>query len=212
MSTLAEELFLLADDRASGRPLIDHTHLDLGLGGALLSDLLLRQRIALVDIHVCAIDLTDTGDELLDKALNSIAHEGRSHEPDYWVRHLARTVYHDVRGRLLGEGVLRRDDHKVFGLVPVHLTPQRDVSVERGLTDRLLDAVVLGHPASPRTAALASLVLAVGLEHHLFPRCDQRAIQRRIAALTGEQWAVEAVTHTINATNAALGIILPFDA
>ena len=118
----------------------------------------------------------------------------------------------DVRGRLLGEGVLRRDDHKVFGLVPVHLTPQRDVSVERGLTDRLLDAVVLGHPASPRTAALASLVLAVGLEHHLFPRCDQRAIQRRIAALTGEQWVVEAVTHTINATNAALGIILPFDA
>ena len=33
MSTLAEELFLLAqDDRVTGRSVIDHIHLDLGLG------------------------------------------------------------------------------------------------------------------------------------------------------------------------------------
>ena len=56
----------------------------------------------------------------------------------------------------------------------------------------------------------SSLVLAVGLQHHLFPRCDQRAIQRRMAEFAGEQWVVEAVAHTINATDAALGI-LPFD-
>ena len=109
MSTLAEELFLLADDRVTGRPLIDHTHLSLGLGGALLFDLLLLRRIALVDFRVCGVDLTDAGDQLLDKALTAIAHEVKLHEPDYWVRRLARSVYHDVRGRLVAEGVLRRD-------------------------------------------------------------------------------------------------------
>ena len=207
MPTLADELFLLADDRVSGRPLIDHTHLDLGLGGALLLDLLLYERIALVDFHVCSVDLTATGDQLLDKALTTIVGEVRTHEPDYWVRRLARKAYHEVRGRLVANGVLRRDIHRVFGLIPVHQTPQADTSVEFGLTDHLNDAVVLGHPPAPRTAALASLVLAIGLQHHLFPRCDQLAIQRRMAELASGQWVVEAVAHTINATDAALGIV-----
>jgi len=210
MSTLAEELFLLADDRVTGRPLIDHTHLDLGLGGALLLDLVLRGRITLVDFHVRAVVLTDTGDEMLDDALSSIAREGGPHEPDYWVRRLARSAYHEVRGQLVAEGVLRRDDHKLLGVIPVHQTPQADTGVEHELTDHLHDAVVLGHPATARTAALAALVLAVGLEHHLFPRRDQRAIRRRIAELAGGQWVVESVVRAINATNAALGIV-PFD-
>ena len=47
--TLAEDLYLLADDPATGRPLVDVAHLDLGLGGALLLDLALRQRIAHTD-------------------------------------------------------------------------------------------------------------------------------------------------------------------
>ena len=207
MSTLAEELFLLADDRVTGRPLIDHTHLSLGLGGALLFDLLLLKRIALVDGHVCGVDLTDAGDQLLDKALTSIAHDVKLHEPDFWVRRLARNAYHDVQSRLMAEGVLRREDHKIFGLLPVHQTPQADTSVEHAVTDQLRDAVVLGHPPSPRTAALASLVFGVGLARHLFPGCDQRAIQGRMAEFAGEQWVVEAVTQTINATNAALGIV-----
>ncbi len=160
MSTLAEELFLLADDRVTGRSVIDHIHLDLGLGGALLLDLLLRKRVALVDLHVNGVDHTATGDQLLDEALTTITGEVRTREPDYWVRRLSRNAYHQVRARLVASGVLRLDDHKVFGLIPVHQTPQADRSVERGLRDSLYDAVVLGRPASTRTAALASMVLA----------------------------------------------------
>ena len=210
MFTLAEELFLLADDRVTGRPLIDHAHLDLGLGGALLLDLALSQRVALSDFHVAVVGLAATGEPLLDKALSAIRIEGRAHEPDYWVRHLAKDVYHDVRDRLVSEGHLRLDDHKVFGLFPVHQTPQANDNVERGLTERLYDAVVVGHPPTPRTAALAALVSSVGLERHLFPRCDQRSIGRRMAELTSAQWVVEAVAQTVRATDAALGI-LPFD-
>ena len=42
MVTLAEDLYLLAGDGASGRLLVDPVHLDLGLGGALLLDLAVR--------------------------------------------------------------------------------------------------------------------------------------------------------------------------
>ena len=210
MRILAEELFLLSDDRVTGRPLLDHGHLDLGLSGALLMELALRKSIVLVDDHVHIALPTATGDQLLDKTLAAISGESRPHDPEYWVRRCARNVYHEIRDRLITAGVLRRDHHRVFGFIPVHQTPQVDTKLEKGLTDHLFDAVVVGRPASDRTAALASLVLAVGLERHLFPRCDPRAIQRRLAELAREPWVAQAVAHTINATDAALGIV-PFE-
>ena len=111
-----------------------------------------------------------------------------------------------VEDRLVKAGVLRRDDHRVLGLIPVHRTPQADGRIEHELVDQLYDAVVLGHPASPETAALAALALAVGLGRHLFPRSDRRAIQHRMIQIAEGQWVAEAVSHTIGALNAALGI------
>ena len=206
MVTLAEDLFLLADDDASGQLLIEHTYLDLGLGGALLLDLVLRDRVTLVDAHVAVVDPTPTDDGLLDAALSAIVGEPKAHEPDYWVRHLARKARRAVEDRLVASGVLRLDDHRVFGFIPVHRTPQADGRIEHELVDHLHDAVVLGHPASPETAALASLALAVGLERHLFPRCDQRAIQDRMVEIAEGRWVGEAVSQAIGAVNAALGI------
>lgn len=204
--TLAEDLFLLADDDASGQLLIEHTYLDLGLGGALLLDLVLRERVALVDSHVAVVDPTPTKDGLLDGALSAIVGEAKAHEPDYWVRHLARKARRAVEDRLVASGVLRLDEHRAFGFIPVHRTPQADGRIEHELVGHLHDAVVLGQPASPETAALASLALAVGLERHLFPRCDQRAIQDRMVEIAEGQWVGQAVGQAIGAVNAALGI------
>src|SRR5690349_11412095 len=49
METLAEDLYLLACDEATGRSRIPAAYLDLGLGGAVLLDLARRGRVALVD-------------------------------------------------------------------------------------------------------------------------------------------------------------------
>jgi hypothetical protein len=211
MVTLAEDLYLMATDAATGRLLIDATHLDLGLGGALLFDLVLQQRVALVDEHVAVTDSTQTGNRLLDSAMADVAGQAKPHEPEYWVRRLARGARHAVQERLVAAGVLRRDDHKVLGLIPVHHTPEADRRLHHELVDHLHDAVVLGHPASRETAALASLALAVGLEPYLFPRSDRRAVRQRMAEVAEDQcaegqWVADAVRHTIDAVNAAMGI------
>jgi hypothetical protein len=211
MVTLAEDLYLLADE--SGRPLIDHTHLDLGLGGALLLDLALHDRVALVDAHVTVVDKTPTGDALLDAALRGIAGESRAYGPDHWVRHLARRARHAVQGRLVDAGVLRRDDHRVLGVIPMHRTRETDGRLHHELVDHLHNAVVLGHPPSRDTAALASLALAVGLTPHLFPRSDRRAITNRMVevAAAGRDggWVATAVAGAVNAVDATMGIIGP---
>jgi hypothetical protein len=211
MVTLAEDLYLLSSDGASGRLRIDTAQLDLGLGGALLLDLVLQRRIALADAHVAATDSTQTGDPLLDTALAEVAGQAKAHEPDYWVRHLARGAHHAVQDRLVAAGVLRRDDHKVLGVIPVHRTPEADHRLHNELVDHLHDAVVLGHVPSRETAALASLALAVGLEQHLFPRSDRRAVRHRMVEVAEDvgadgQWVAAAVQHTIDAVNAAMGM------
>ena len=206
MASLAEDLFVLACHDTTGRMLIPTTHLDLGLGGALLLDLALRDRVALVDSHVVVTDKTPTGDPLLDAALTMIAGDAKERDPDYWVRRLAKGARSAVQDRLISAGVLRLEDHKVLGLIPVHHRHQADDRIEHELVRHLHDAVVLGHPPSGETAALVSLALAVGLERHLFPRSDRRAVQHRMQEIADGQWVGAAVRQAITGVNAALGI------
>jgi len=210
MITLAEELFLLAGDGLTGRLLIDPSRLDLGLGGALLLELAVRERVALVDSDVAVTDRAPTGDPLLDAALVTIAGQPRPHGPGHWVRHLARGARQAVQHRLIDAGVLRRDEHKILHLIPVHRTREADGRLHHELVDHLHDAVVLGHAPSPETAMLAVLALAVGLEPHLFPRSDRRAVRRRMIEVASEcghgEWVGTAVAGAVNAVDAAMGI------
>jgi Golgi phosphoprotein 3 (GPP34) len=205
MVTLAEDLFLLVCDEESGRPRISITHLDFGLGGALLLDLNLAERVALVDDLVAVVNRASIGDPLLDLALATVAARDSEHEPEYWVRHLAKGAREAVQRRLVAAGVLEVEDRHVLGVIRVHRTHQVDGRLEHELVDRLRNAVVLDRPASRETAALVSLALGVGLERHLFPRSDLRAVQRRMEEIAGDDWVGPAVRHTIMAADAALG-------
>jgi len=210
MVSFAEDLYLLADDPATGRPLIDVAHLDLGLGGALLLDLVLRQRIALADEQVVLTQEGPTGEPLLDRALAAVATSGRPHGPDHWVRHLGRGAHRAVQDRLVDIGVLQRDDHRILHVIPVHRTHETDGRLHHELIGHLHDAVVLGHPPSSETSALALLALAVGLDRHLFPLSDRQAVRTRLREIATEcadgSWVGAAVAGAVNAMDAAIGI------
>jgi hypothetical protein len=205
MVTLAEDLFLLVCHAATGKARIQTAYLDLGLGGALLLDLVLRERVTLVDERVAVIERAVVGDPLLDAAVRTIASDAKRREADYWVRHLARGTHAAVQNRLVAARILMVDEHRVLGVIGVHHAHQIDGRIEHDLVDRLHDAVVRGRPASRETAAVVSLALAVGLERHLFPRSDRRAIRHRMHEIAGDEWVGAAVKHAIDAIDAALG-------
>lgn len=210
MVTLAEDLYLLASDGTSGRRLIDPVHLDLGLGGALLLDLAVRERVSLRDEHVTVARDQPTGEPLLDSALAEIAGQHRPHGPDHWVRHLGRGAHHSVQNHLVDLGVLRRDDHRILRVIPVHRMHETDGRLHHDLVDHLHDTVVLDHAPTPETAALAALALAIGLDRHLFPRADRRAVRQRMEEVAAEcpdaAWVAASVRAAVNAVDAALGI------
>jgi hypothetical protein len=209
--TLAEDLYLLASDGTSGRLLVDPVHLDLGLGGALLLDLAVRERVLLRDEHVTvAKQDRPTGEPLLDSALAEIAGQPRPHGCDHWVRHLGRGAQHRVQNHLVDLGVLRRDDHRILHVMPVHRTHETDGRLHHDLVDHLHDTVVLDHAPTPETAALAALALAVGLDRHLFPRADRLLVRQRMAEVAAEcgdaAWVAPSVSAAVNAVDAALGV------
>jgi hypothetical protein len=210
MVSLAEDFYLLADDPATGRPLIDVVHLDLGLGGALLLDLALRHRVTLAGAQVKLTQEGPTGEPLLDRALAAVATPGRPHGPDHWVRHLGRGAHRAVQDRLVDIGVLQRDAHRLLHVIPVHRTHETDGRVHHELIGQLRDAVVLGRSASAETSALALLALAVRLDRHLFPLSDRRAIRTRLREIANDcaegAWVGAAVAGAIAAIDAALGI------
>jgi Golgi phosphoprotein 3 (GPP34) len=204
--TLAEDLYLLATNGATGRLLIDTAHLDLGLGGALLLDLALRGHVELADSQVVVTGGTPTEDPLLDTALTTIAGETKRHGPDHWVHHLARGAHRAVQDHLVDVGVLQRDDERLLHVIPVHRTHESDGRLHHELQQQLNGAVVLGRPPSRETAALAALVLAVGLERHLFPRSDRHEIRRRMAEIADGGWVAPAVAGAVTVVDVALGL------
>jgi Golgi phosphoprotein 3 (GPP34) len=209
--TLAEDLYLLGSDAASGRLLVDPVHLDLGLGGALLLDLAMRERVTLVDEHVILTREGPTGEPLLDTALAEIVRAPRGHDPDHWVRHLGHAAHRTVQRRLVDLGVLRREDDRILRVIPVHRTRETDGRLHHELVDHLHDAVVLDHPPSAETAALAALALALGLDRHLFPRADRRAVTERMAEVAATcpeaAWVATAVRSAVVGVDAAMGIV-----
>ena len=209
MVTLAEDLYLLALGEG-GRLQIDPLHLDLGLGGALLLDLAVRERVALLDGHVTVTGARATGEPLLDAALSAIGGGSRALGADHWVRHLGRGAHHRVQNHLVDLGVLRRDDHRILHVIPVHRTHEADGRLHHELVDHLRDAVVLGHAPSSDSAALAALALAVGLDRHLFPRSDRRVVRQRMAEVAAEcgdaAWIAPSVSAAVNAVDTAMGV------
>jgi hypothetical protein len=216
MVTLAEQLYLLAEDAATGRPLIDPTYVGRGLGGALLLDLALRRRVALVDSCVVTTSREPTGEPLLDAAHTTIGRQTRTHGPDHWVRHLARGAHAAVQEHLIVIGVLRREDRRILQVIHLHRTRETDGRLHHELLDHLHDAVVLDHTPAPETAALASLALAVRLDRRLFPRSDRSAVRHRMGEVAARcsdgAWVTSAVTAAINAADAASGITPASDA
>src|SRR4051812_5981969 len=206
MVTLAEDLYLLANNGSTGRFRIDTSHLDLGLGGAMLLDLALRGHVQSAGSAVVVTAGPPTGEPLLDTALATIAAAAKPHSPDHWVRHLARGAHRAVQDHLVDAGVLRREDSRVLHVLPVHRTRESDGRLHSELLGRLTDSVALDRQPSRETAALASLVLAIGLERSLFPRADRHEVRRRLAEIADGGWVAPAVAGAVTVVDVALGL------
>jgi hypothetical protein len=202
---LPEEFALIAYDD-DGSPVTDGTHLDNGLGGAVLLELALAEKVDVADKKVVVRDATPTGDPVLDDALARIAGD-KPRKPKDWVSKLAKTARVQVMTELVARGLVRKEESKVLLVFPRTRYPAAngvEPAAETEARQRMRAAVAGGGPVDQRTAALCALVAATDLDKKVFADLDRKVVKARLKEIGQGEWAATAVKKAIEEIQAAV--------
>jgi Golgi phosphoprotein 3 len=200
MLSLAEELLLIAFDDDRGVVLTCDAILDYGLVGAVLSDLILQNRLSIEQGKVVVVQKAATGDDILDSMLTQID-AAPPKAPQEWVVGLSGESEHlrdRLLERLIDKGILRREEHKVLWVLSSPHYPMQDRSSELESRDRIRAAVINGKQPDPRTTALISLVKACKLIGEVFSETELPLSDRRIPEIINAGFAGKSVTDMVN--------------
>ncbi len=201
VGSLRDDVFLLSHEE-DGRLTIAEPAASAGLAGAMLIELLLDRRVAVVDGRLDVIDSAVTGDASLDATLEAIAGNDAPTGPRAWVSWIAPGTYERTAAALEAAGLITRSTVRRLGLLPVaRCVPAKPDDLVR-LRARLRYGVSSAEPPDTATAALAGLVRALRLESSLLlsmPTADLLAALERLAAGN-----TSAVRHVIKAVGAVV--------
>ena len=216
---IAEEYLLLSLDGASGRPRIGKDRLEPALGGALLAELALMERVGVTPPEagwtkrgrVTITNLKPTDDPELDAALHKLAGNEGKKVKDLVSAFASKKnrLNHGVRDRLVerlaAAGVLVRTEGTVLGFIPRTSWPAGDPAAEEEVRRRLQGALVGRDTPAERTVALIALLQVTGLLPKVVSTEDKKALRARAKELTEGDWAAKAVKDAIDEAAAATG-------
>jgi hypothetical protein len=211
---IAEDLLLLVTADDTGILAADSTNTDLALGGALLAELALTQRVDIAgpdeqvpEDRLIVRDASATGDGVLDDALATVGHqEGK--KPQSVVATLGKRTRLRLYERLAEAGLLHAEEGRILGMFPTHRWPADHADHEAAVRASLITALRDGETTDARTRALVSLLLALKAVHEavapesvgLSPR-ELNASAKRIAE---GDWVGKAVRSAINTRTATI--------
>jgi len=167
---LAEEFLLLLRDEDGTLSRAPEWLVRYALGGGVLMDLALENRIDTDTQRLFLIDSTPVGDALLDPMLSEIAHTSREHDALYWVEHAthhADEIRETALARLVGNGVLRLSDDRVLRIFGTRRYPLADEEAERDLIQRIRETLLSDTIPDPRDIAIVTLAHGCGLIGHI---------------------------------------------
>lgn len=207
---LAEDLLLLLTDDETGRLLVSGHEVDVALGGAQLVDLSLSGRVGVDDKRLVVRDLSATGDELLDHALETVrSRVGK--KPSSVVTTLGAKLRHQLYGRLAAVGILRAEHGKVLGLFPTTRWPTSSADHEAAVRRAVTSALVHGTTPEPRDAALVALLHALRSTHKVVNPSEhglrRRDLDRRAKAIAEGEWGSRAVRDAIDEMVATVAVL-----
>ncbi|PVY95469.1 GOLPH3/VPS74 family protein [Actinomycetospora cinnamomea] len=211
---IAEDLLLLLTADDTGELAADGTNMNIALGGALLAELALMERLDVAgpDEHVregrlVVRDPNPTGDGVLDEALARVGHkEGR--RPQSVLTALGRRIRPRLYERLAEGSLVRAEQGRILGIFPVHRWPAEHADHETAVRADVLTALRQGLTTDARTRALISLLRALKAVHKaVAPESvglSKRELNERAKQIAEDDWVGKAVRSAINSEDAAI--------
>ncbi|MFE5336642.1 GPP34 family phosphoprotein [Isoptericola sp. NPDC056573] len=203
---IAEELLLLAhDDLRTGPSLFDDA--PYRLAGALLVELVIAGRAALRPVPgddgpVVVLDRAPTGRRELDDVLDLAASAPR--RATELVDVLARRVERPLLDGLVAQGLLRREDRAVWGVLRSTRWRTVDGPAVAALRRRVHGVLLDGAVPGDRTAALLTLAEGSGWLRPPVPRDRRREADARMRELAATWWRGSTAREAAGAVAAAV--------
>ena len=206
MLNLTEKLFLFSIDDARGTSTSNIIgQMYSGLYGALLADLAIRGKLAIVDDRLIVADHTPTGDPLLDEALEVIASTKKLHRPGYWITNLpVKKLSRRVADGLVEKKILVKEKKRYLSVVPYEAYAQQDASAKYWVKQHLRSMVLAGEKTEAEDVALLSLLKACSLLKLVFTRDERKAAQKRIDELVAGEVFGPVVAEVLAEIDAAM--------
>jgi hypothetical protein len=164
---LADDLYLLAHDDATGRPFLQPRAAGLGLAGALLGELVLAGRIGLRAGGIEILSPTPPEDGLARHVLGLALREREWHPVRDWLIFLAVTAEQDVARRLEHAGYLMQASSRLPRRAGRWIPADPDCAFAPLV--RVRTALDPARRTSMTDAALAGLAAACGLGVRILP-------------------------------------------
>lgn len=211
---IAEDLLLLVTADDTGRLAVDSTNTSMALGGALLAELALEQRVDIAgpDERVRAgrlivRDASPTGDNVLDDALATVSDkEGK--KPQSVVAAVGKRTRVRLYERLAEAGLLRAEEGRIRGIFSTPRWPAEHTDHEAAVRAALVTALRAGATTDARTRALISLLLALKALHKAVPpdsvRLPREELNANAKRIAEEDWVGKAVRSAIDTETATI--------
>lgn len=172
--TLPEEILALVLTARDGS-LLDHTHYQNALAGAVLMELRLKEWIDLEKGTsgwlVTPLRKKRTGDPVMDYALKELYAAPRRTDPSRWIDRFSEDeeLRLEVARQLCRKGVLDEHEGRVRLIFLRTVYADLDDEVESDLLDRVRDAVFTDEPIEDvRTGIVVSLAVAAKVASRIF--------------------------------------------
>ena len=183
MMRLAEEFLLLLRDEDGALSRAPEWLVRYALGGAVLMDLALENRIDTDARRLFLIDPSPVGDALLDPLLSEIAQASREHDALYWVEHAthhADEIRETALARLVDNGVLGLSDDRVLRIFGTRRYPLANEEAERDLIRRIRETLSSDAIPDPRDIVIVTLADGCGLIGHILSAEEMAGAAERI--------------------------------
>ncbi|MFI5782559.1 GPP34 family phosphoprotein [Nocardia sp. NPDC051570] len=219
MLTVAEEFLLLALDDNNGKRLVDNTRLGAALAGAALVELTSEGVLRLTgpdDPGHKPGRLVVTDRRPDDARLAGLLDVVDGRKPKDAVAKVAgfgswRDRSKDFKQALLADlvdaGYLTEQRGKLLGVFPTTVWKSANPAGEAEIVARVR-AAVAGQRLDDRTAALTSILYAVGLLPKVVPDIDKRTVERRGKEISDSGWGGPAVRKAVQEIQATTAVVI----
>lgn len=213
---LHEEILLLALKDEEGT-IASGTLYNYAVGGAILAELLLSQRIAVDPSKrklVSVINPQPLNDALIDEWLTKMSSVKRQKSLQDWVSRIASTreLKHRIAIPLCQRGILRIEEKTILMLFHQRIYPEISPEPEHKIIDRLNHAIFTdSDDVEARTVVLLSLAKSANLLPVLFGKTNIKQSRNRIDQIINGEITGKATKEAIDAMQAAvmIAVIMP---